>query len=299
MLVFLIALLALGSAAFFAGETITVSSRARRTAVRRAIAYGSVRLTRPGQESFRERIVDPLAAKLAAGVLRLNPRTSVESVAEKLLAAGLSRSITPTGFLALKGALALGGAALGIVGGGMAGMTVGALLAVGCGFLGFVLPDRFLSSKANRRREDVRVQLPDALDLMAVSVEAGLGFDGAISKVTEHTEGALAEEFGLALSAMRVGENRAQALRGMVDRVPAPELAAFVRAVIQADQLGMSLGRILRVQAADARLRRQAAAEERAMKAPVKMLLPMALFIFPSMFIVILGPAFFNIMKVL
>jgi tight adherence protein C len=141
------------------------------------------------------------------------------------------------------------------------------------------------------RRDAIRSELPDALDLLAVSVEAGLGLDGAVAKLTEHMEGALVDEFALTLGEMRIGEARHDALRKLAERVPAPELAAFVRSVIQADQLGISLGRILRVQAADSRLRRQAAAEEKAMKAPIKMLFPTALFIFPSMFVVILGPA--------
>jgi tight adherence protein C len=139
--------------------------------------------------------------------------------------------------------------------------------------------------------------LPDALDLLAVSVEAGLGFDGAVTKLTEHMQGALVDEFGLTLGEIRIGEGRQEALKKMAERVPAPEVAAFVRSVNQADQLGISLGRILRVQAADSRLRRQAAAEEMAMKAPIKMLFPTVIFIFPAMFIVILGPAMLNLME--
>jgi tight adherence protein C len=124
-----------------------------------------------------------------------------------------------------------------------------------------------------------------------------MGFDGAITKLTEHMEGPLVDEFGLTLGEMRIGESRAEALKRMAERTAIPELAAFTRAIIQADQLGISLGRILRVQAADSRNRRQSAAEERAMKAPIKMLFPTVLFIFPAMFLVILGPAFLNLAK--
>ena len=148
-----------------------------------------------------------------------------------------------------------------------------------------------LSARIKSRRDAVRSDLPDALDLLAVSVEAGLGFDGAITKLTEHMDGPLVDEFSLLLSEMRMGESRQTALKNMVARVDAAELSSFVRAVIQADQLGISLGRILRVQATDSRLRRQAAAEEKAMKAPIKMLFPTVLFIFPAMFLVLLGPA--------
>jgi tight adherence protein C len=125
-----------------------------------------------------------------------------------------------------------------------------------------------------------------------------MGFDGAIAKLTEHMDGALVEEFSMTLGEMRIGESRSEALKKMAERVPAPEMAAFVRSIVQADQLGISLGRILRVQAADTRLRRQAAAEERAMKAPIKMLFPTVLFIFPAMFLVILGPAMLNLSKI-
>jgi tight adherence protein C len=143
----------------------------------------------------------------------------------------------------------------------------------------------------------VQAALPDALDLLAVSVEAGLGFDAAISKLTEHMHGPLIDELALALSEMRVGEARADALKKLSSRVDSPELAAFVRAIIQADQLGISLGKILRVQAVDTRLKRQATAEEKAMKAPIKMLFPTVIFIFPAMFIVVLGPALINLGK--
>jgi tight adherence protein C len=187
---------------------------------------------------------------------------------------------------------------VGVVLSTMAGSATGLFFTVVLAVAGFFAPDYFLSLKARARRDKIRADLPDALDLLAVSVEAGLGFDGAIAKITEHMEGPLADEFGLTLGEMRIGEGRQDALKRMSDRVEAPELSSFTRAIIQADQLGTSLGRILRVQAADSRMRRQAAAEERAMKAPIKMLFPTVLFIFPSIFLVILGPAFMNLEKV-
>jgi len=125
-----------------------------------------------------------------------------------------------------------------------------------------------------------------------------MGFDGAISKLTEHMDGPLADEFALTLSEIRIGEARPDALKKLAARTDTPELNSFVRSIIQADQLGISLGRILRVQATDSRLKRQAAAEEKAMKAPIKMLFPTVLFIFPAMFLVILGPAFLNLSKI-
>jgi tight adherence protein C len=184
---------------------------------------------------------------------------------------------------------------LGLLVGGMVSPVAGFLFAASWGLGGFALPGIFVSMKARGRREHIRAELPDALDLLAVSVEAGLGFDGAVAKLTDHMDGPLAEEFELTLGEMRIGESRHDALKKLAQRVDTAEVAAFVRAIIQADQLGISLGRILKVQATDSRLRRQAAAEEKAMKAPIKMMFPTAAFIFPAMFLVILGPAFLNL----
>ena len=138
-----------------------------------------------------------------------------------------------------------------------------------------------------------RLGIEDCIDRAA-----DMGFDGAVQKLTEHMEGPLIEEFELALAEIRIGEGRQEALKKLAERSASQEMSSFVRALIQADQLGISLGRILRIQAADTRLKRQLLAEEKAMKAPIKMLFPTVLFIFPSMFIVVLGPAFLNLSKV-
>jgi tight adherence protein C len=201
-------------------------------------------------------------------------------------------------FLTIKGATTLVGGVLGLVLGSAGSPMAAVLFTPALGAVGFIAPDWVLNMRIRSRREAIRSELPDALDLLAVSVEAGLGFDGAVTKLTEHMQGPLVDEFALTLNEIRVGEARTVALRKMAERVDAPELSTFVRAVIQAEQLGISLGRILRVQAADARIRRQQAAEEKAMKAPIKMLFPTVFFIFPSIFIVVLGPAMLNIMKV-
>jgi tight adherence protein C len=166
------------------------------------------------------------------------------------------------------------------------------------GAIGYIVPAIVVSQRAKRRQSRIVRQLPDALDLLSVSVEAGLGFDGAIAKLTQYMAGPLSEEFELALGEMRIGENRSDALKKLALRAGTPEVSSFVRAIVQADQLGTSLGRILRVQATDTRNKRQAMAEERAMKAPIKMLFPTVAFIFPAMFIVILGPALLSLGKV-
>ena len=299
MMLLFLAFLCLAGAVFLIGEVATLPSRERERSIRRASHYGFVRVASSlDAKKFRERAVEPMRENLAGLVLKINPRTSLESISQKLLGAGLGRRITPTGFLAAKGVAAAFGALVGVMVGSMAGSATGMMLTLGLAAGGFFAPDYFVTLKARGRRERIKADLPDALDLLAVSVEAGLGFDGAIAKITEHMEGPLADEFSLTLGEMRIGESRSDALKRMADRVDAPELSSFTRAIIQADQLGTSLGRILRVQAADSRLRRQAAAEEKAMKAPIKMLFPTVLFIFPAIFLVILGPAFMNLEKV-
>jgi tight adherence protein C len=298
-LLLVLAVFCLAGAAFLVGEIVTAPSRQRHVSVRRAASYGRMEIASgTPHEGLRERVIAPLSDVLAKWALKVNPKSSKDSVGRKLMAAGVGYRISPTGFLALKALLALVGIFFGSMLGasrGASGLILGALMAGALGFLG---PDYALTLKARGRKEKIRSDLPDALDLLAVSVEAGLGFDASLAKLGEYMEGPLADEFALTLSEMRIGESRSEALKRMSDRVDAPELSAFTRAIIQADQLGTTLGRILRVQAADARLRRQAAAEERAMKAPIKMLFPTVLFIFPAMFLVILGPAILNVQKI-
>jgi tight adherence protein C len=298
VLLLIIASACLAGAAFVFGQFATAPERDRRALVRRAAEYGSVRVpgTREERLSLRERLLAPASARLAGFMLRLNKRDSLEQVQMRLLAAGLG-SVSPAGFLAAKGLFAGVGGFFGLVLWISTGKGTVFVLMLGLIAIGYVAPGYVVGVRSRKRRDQVQAALPDALDLLAVSVEAGLGFDAAISKLIDHMEGPLIDEFGLALSEMRVGESRPDALKKLSARVDSPELSAFVRAIIQADQLGISLGRILRVQAVDTRLKRQAAAEEKAMKAPIKMLFPTVVFIFPAMFIVVLGPALLSLGK--
>jgi tight adherence protein C len=292
---------AVALAFFLLMDLATLPARERTGSIRRAAGYGRNRAVSStsvlDDGTFKDRALLPMKTGLARAVLRITPRASVETVSNKLLRAGLNRKVSPTTYLASKAILGFVGFVGGQVFASLAGVLASKALLLGIvfAFVGFMLPDVVLTLKTRTRKEILRAELPDALDLLAVSVEAGLGFDGAISKLTEHMDGPLADEFGLALGEMRIGESRLNALTKMMKRVDTPELSAFVRAIIQADQLGISLGRILKVQAGDTRNRRQLAAEERAMKAPIKMLFPTVIFIFPAMFIVILGPAFMNL----
>jgi tight adherence protein C len=295
----LLATLMLALAVFLVGEVATAPQRRRQVSLKRASNYGHSRRKADEEEigQFKDRVLVPAVERLAALALRVNPKASVDAIGVRLIAAGLSARITPSQFLAVKSGAALGGVVVALLTGAAVSPVAGVLLAPVFAAAGFFVPETILSMKIKGRRERVRSELPDALDLLAVSVEAGLGLDGAISKLTEHMDGALVEEFALTLSEMRVGESRQDALKKMAERVPAPEVASFVRSVLQADQLGISLGRILRMQAADSRLKRQAAAEEKAMKAPIKMLFPTALFIFPALFLVVLGPSVLTFAK--
>src|SRR3954465_3216498 len=294
----IVAVATVGFAAYYLAELATAPTRNRRNLVHRAANYGREKITGNELPKFRERVMVPVTAHVAKLMFKVNPKASSEAVAKKLMAAGL-RNASPNGFIASQGIFALGAGFFGLILFGAAGKPAMApLFGVLCGVLGFMGPSFVLNSKVRSRQAAGAAALPDALDLLSVSVEAGLGFDGAVQKLTEHMRGPLIEEFELALGEMRIGESRVEALKKMAARSASQEMGSFVRAIIQADQLGISLGRILRIQAGDTRLKRQLLAEEKAMKAPIKMLFPTVAFIFPAMFIVILGPAFLNLSKI-
>ena len=159
------------------------------------------------------------------------------------------------------------------------------------GGIGFFAPELWLSRRIKKRQKLVLLAVPDTLDLLTISVRAGLSFDGALSKVVEKTNGPLSDEFRRALAEVRVGRTRRDALRDMVGRTNVQALTNFIGAIIQAEQLGVSISKVLQVQSEQLRIERRQRAEEMAAKAPIKMLFPLVGCIFPSMFIVILGPA--------
>ena len=295
----LLTLLFVAAATFAVAEAATYPARLKERSIKRATEYGRVRIPEKADEllRFRERVLMPAAARLSAIPLKLNPRTNLESIGTRLSAAGLSQKLTTASYLAIKGAGLIAGALLGLLMGALGSFVIALILVPVLAAAGFRLPDYILSIRIRSRREAVRADLPDALDLLAVSVEAGLGFDAAVSKLSERMEGPLVDEFGLVLHEMRIGESRSAALKSLSDRVDVPEVAQLCRAIIQADQLGIALSRILRVQSHDMRIRRQLSAEEKAMKAPVKMLFPTVVFIFPSMFVVALGPAAISLLQ--
>ena len=165
--------------------------------------------------------------------------------------------------------------------------------------MGWLIPDFGLKAKSDRRQVQIQKSLPDTLDLLCVSVEAGLGFDAAVAKVVEKSTGPLAEEFGRLLQEIRMGKPRRAALKDMAHRSQVEDLSTFITAIIQADQLGVSIGNVLNIQSQEMRRKRRQRAEEAAMKAPIKMLFPLIFFIFPALFVVLLGPALIQIMEAL
>jgi tight adherence protein C len=235
--------------------------------------------------------------RLARVALKADPRVTEERVGLKLVSAGMAKTFSPMEFLAAKVVLACVGAITGALLGTLSHSPSRAfILAAVLGVAGFFVLDLLASHRSISRREQMRMDLPDVLDILAVSVEAGMSFDGALAKLSEHKQGPLVEQFQLVLSELAIGENRSYALRKMADRLDIPELTSVVSSLIQSEQLGSPLGKILRAQASEARMRRRVAAEERATKAPVKMVLPIGLFIFPSVFIVIIAPAMITIL---
>lgn len=249
------------------------------------------------ERPFSQRILAPLGAAAASRAVYLTPRSIQLLVEEKLAAAGGLGNVRAGGFLALT--LLLGlllpafTAALTLFAGLPANKVLGySLYALAAGF---ALPFFLLSRKAKKRRRSMERDLPDVLDLLTVSVEAGLGFDGALHKLSEKMKGALVEEFARLLNEVRVGVPRRNALMALAKRCNVPDVGVLVTSLVQADQMGVSIGNVLRVQSAAMREKRKQRAQEAAMKAPVKMLLPLILFIFPTIFVVLLGPAVLQI----
>jgi tight adherence protein C len=245
------------------------------------------------QRPFFERTIRPLAVRLSGIGHRLTSAKKISRTEQRLAMAGNPRDLRTSDFLGLKAvaALAVGGAGFLLLGLLAGDVAFGFVVAIIGAILGFMLPDFWLSRRIKKRRKLMLMAVPDTLDLLTISVRAGLGFDGALAKVVEKTKGPLADEFGRGLAEIRVGKSRRDSLRDIVARTDVPALTSFIGAIIQAEQLGVSISKVLQVQSEQLRIERRQRAEEAAAKAPIKMLFPLVGCIFPSMFIVILGPA--------
>lgn len=249
---------------------------------------------------FKDRVVKPALRKLGELIESLTPTRLQGSLKDKLIAAGYTTKTNMVNFLTIQGILVFCLPLVvmfltSIVSSRLEKILLFGMLAF---LVSLLLPSIVLTNKKIARQNQIRKSLPDALDLLVVSVEAGLSFDMALAKVTEKIKGVLSEEFAVALNEIRLGKVRKQALREMGERTGVDELISFVGAVVQADQLGVSIGNVLRIQADSMRTYRRQRIEELTAKAPVKMLFPLIFFIFPSMFVVILGPAIIHLIRI-
>lgn len=253
------------------------------------------------EQPFTERVIRPIITKSSQLMQKFLPKRNrgkneepaLGGLQKRLLLAGSPNGLSANEFLGIIGIcmFVMAGTAFLLVGlaGGDA-LTAGLVSLVGL-LIGYFVPTFWLSTKISSRQREIQRAMPDALDILVISVEAGLGFDAALQRLTEKANNALSREFHRVISEVRLGRPRREALREMVHRTEVPDLNTFVSAIIQADQLGVSVSRVLTVQAEQMRMLRRQRAEELAAKAPLKMLFPMVFLIFPAMFIVILGPA--------
>lgn len=246
-----------------------------------------------------DRVIVPILRSAGNFITRFAPQSTMERTAQQLKIAGSPRNMSAAEFWAIRGfaTVLMGGLFFMLMlrfGSDPRQRILYSLLFAG---VGFMLPQLWLRSAIARRKDAIIKKLPDALDLMTICVDAGLTFDGAMDKVYEKWDDPLSLEFGRVIYEMQLGKTRRQALRDMVERIDVPDVTSFVASILQADQLGVSIGRVLRIQSEQMRIRRRQRAEEKAQQAPIKMLFPMVFLIFPAMFIVLLGPAGFQILR--
>ena len=249
------------------------------------------------KEPIATRLLRPLAGSIGERIAGLVPRRRADQLRHRLLIAGVSAKLGPEEFVVLQGTGLGAGILLGLLLGQTSGYHGFGLLrmVVILAAMGVVAPVAWLRRKQDERQASIKRDLPDVLDLLAISVEAGVGFEGAVEVVTRHFSGPLATEFARTLQEMELGLPRREALQNLKRRTDVSELSNFVLILVQADSLGMPIGRVLRTQAVEMRLKRKAWARERAARLPVKILLPLTVFILPALFVVILGPAAISI----
>lgn len=246
----------------------------------------------PLLQPFRARVLSPSGRALAATARRVSPAGYVDSLRTRLVRAGSPHRLGIESLLAIKVV------ALILLGGGtfLLALLIGTLggavfLSLIFGVIGFVVPDLWLSSVESSRKTAIRRALPDMLDMLTISVEAGLGFDAAVAKLVANSSGPLAQEFSRMLQEVQAGIPRQDALRHLSERTDVSEVATFVTSMVQAEVFGISVSKVLRSQAREMRVKRRQSAEEAAQKAPVKIVFPLVLCILPATLIVILGPA--------
>ncbi|MET0997262.1 MAG: type II secretion system F family protein [Marmoricola sp.] len=248
--------------------------------------------------SFSDRVLFPLLARTQSMGRRLTPEDASERIREKLEKAG-----NPVGWTVER---IMAGKVVGFAAALVIGLVVAAImglgflptmaLVVGASLAGYMAPNLYLYQATFNRSDELARALPDAIDLLTISVESGLGFDAACAQVARNTDGPLSEEFARMLQEMQIGRGRSEALRSMGERSDLPELRSFISAMVQADAFGIPVGQVLRVQSSEIRIKRRQWAEEMAQKVPVKILVPLIFCILPCLFIAVLAPAGINIM---
>jgi tight adherence protein C len=305
-------LLLVGLLAFFAAFVLLIAATgvlgagAPRSGVARSLAAVEA-IHRPRRDMreqelekpFAERVLDPLSDRFTAIGRRLTPEDRVLRIRRRLDLAGNPAGWDADRVLGLKALAGLVGALLGLVAPPLLGfgpLVTFALVLLGC-FGGWVAPSLWLYQVGYDRSERVRRELPDALDLLTISVESGLAFDAGLAQVARRTTGPLAQEFFRVLQEMQIGTGRVQAMRALAERTDVPELKSFVGAMIQADAFGIPVSGVLRVQAKEMRIKRSQRAEELAQKVPVKILFPLIFCIMPCLFIVVMGPAVITVVQ--
>jgi tight adherence protein C len=289
----LLAILLAGSAMSSTAETGVTRS----LAVLEAMTNAPKELTKELDRSFADRVLEPLQQRALALGRRLSGADTPDRIRRKLDLAGNPHGWTVDRVVSGKVMGAVAGLVVGVVFGLLiGGMGTRLVLAVGGLVVGFFGPNLYLHQKIHERSAQLLRDLPDAIDLLTISVESGLGFDAAVQQVARNTEGPLAEEFSRVLREMQIGQGRAEALRALGERTTVSDVRSFVGAMVQADSFGIPIAQVLRVQSSEMRVKRRQRAEEKAQQVPVKITIPLIFCILPTLFIAVMGPAALSIM---
>lgn len=270
----------------------------RSLAVLQAMSSAPKQLTEELDQPFSERVLMPLQSRALGLGRRLSGKDAADRIRHKLDLAGNPPRWTVDRVMAGK----VIGAVAGLVGALLFALMLGLslptriVMTLAGGMVGFFGPSLFLYQKTYDRSAQLQRDLPDAIDLLTISVESGLGFDAAIQQVANKTEGPLADEFSRVLREMQIGQGRSEALRGLAERTDVPDIQTFVSAMVQADSFGIPMSQVLRVQSSEIRVKRRQRAEAKAQQVPVKITIPLIFCILPCLFVAVMGPAAINIM---
>jgi tight adherence protein C len=300
-MLFIMGILLVFTALILAGSAIRNAAPntgvARSIELIEAMTSAPTELTSELDKSFGERVLIPLQNRFTGIGRRLSGSDSSERIRHKLDLAGNPPGWTVDRVMSGKVVGAMAGFVGGVLFSFMLGSPVAKILVIaGITVAGFFAPSMYLYQRTHDRSARIQRELPDAIDLLTISVESGLGFDAALQQVAYNTEGPLADEFSRVLREMQIGSSRSEALRALAERSNLSELRSFVSSMVQADAFGIPIANVLRVQSSEMRVKRRQRAEEKAQQVPVKMTIPLIFCILPSLFIVIMGPAVLQVM---